>query len=968
MAQTRIANILWKQNSPYGTFVLGDSIDVYWDDSTDNIVVKKNNVVITSGNQIPIVFNYSGKVEGYYKSELYYEILLCDDTNKVVFERITSFPYFNGIYLQNHPSCSLSPAVCDLAFTSLPIITNCSTETSSDGSLTVTATSSYQRKYRLNQDFEYNDSSGQTSGTFSGLTRGNYLVFSRDENNCLAVIGATVGVDYSYGVKYKIQYYSIHTGYHHKTEILEKSYSRQTYNIKGTEMPSVYNLRGEGERDKFLPVLAGEMLMNFISETRNQYSDLYTNDPEKFRMRHSIDSGSGFSVVWLGKVLPNQSTESLLTPKSDVQIIASDTLPSLADVPFLDSEGNRLFGEYKQITLIAFILAKIGLGLSIRSGCNIYATGMNTTDTDDPLDQAYVDTLRYYLKSETPDCLTVLKWILEPYGAQVIQWGNYWNIIRVEERVQDFDYRVYTVAGVYSSNSNYDPIKDLKRSGMQTRLVWTEQSASLRVNPGFGSIRLLYDLGRKDNLLINGDFSLNKTSVFANAVIIPGLSPAGSNGGVYKQISPNLSGFEVISNGNIISRGWESLENENVAITFTTDGRQSYLLSESVNVKMGNADKLKLTYIFAVAPTAYVSPPYVKVKIQVTYGDYFLLEDGSWTVTETAISYFVKPEDFHKYQRLEIVAEAPASSYYTGENLNVRAFFPFINDYDFATITALKAFTTTNLKEGYRVLALNTAVSVTVQHHYYELRNSTDAEVLYDLIRPDDYNASTNPYQWVLVQRGTSALVGSAYTLKIDKIQIEFLNQGKLLPDTAAYEQSMENDNPATMAKVIYHGSITDTVLSNQNYGLKTNISGDLWQDFLLQIANDYNWEFQVQYETTLADSYYSGYLRNATGGGYTTWFRDAHAELDTMQNIFMDMYTAQYNSPWRSINGGFLADIQFSPIDVMRDTQDGNKKYFPIALSVNFKHDEYNSEFHELKDIAEAAGFTTGFTIGFDS
>lgn len=974
MAQTRIANILWRNNSPYGTFNSGDSVDIYWDDSASAFIVKNNTVTITSGNQIPIVFRHNGNSEAFYKTEQYYESLICSGDNKIIFERRSAFPYFNQITLFDHPSCIGTPQVCDLAFTSLANITNCSSETATDGAFTVSATGTNPVKYRLNQDFEYNDGNGQVSGTFTGLTRGNYLVFARDSVNCLSVLGVTIGISYTYGVKLQLTYYSIHTGFRHKTEILEKNYSGQVSVFKGVEKrPCEYNLRGEGERDKFVPILAGELIINILSESANQYSDLYTNDPEKFRSRHSIDVGSGFNTVFVGKVLPNQSTESLKTPKSDVQIIATDGLPSLQDFDFLDGEGNRLVGDHKQITIIAFILNKIGLGLSIRSGCNIYATGMSTAATDDPLDQAYVDVMRYYLKDETPNCWTVLQWILEPYGAQIIQYNNAWNIIRLEERVNDFDYREYNSNGVYVTNGNYNPIRDLKGSGYGNRLVWADQSQTLRVNPGFGTIRLLYDLGRKDNILINGDFSLRQTSTFQNAINIGWGQTLAA--GFYRQIAPDTSGFELVSNGNIVTRAWETVKDESVALTFSSSGRLSYFLSKNVFVKMGNADRIKLTYVFAVTPAAYVSYPYIKVKIMVTYGDYYLLDDGTWSTIESSISYFVKPESFYQYQTLEVIGDAPVSGSSVGDFLNVRAFIPYFLDYDFANITLLKASPTTTLKEGYRVSVFYTATNTQL---YYELKRTTDTDNDYHIVRPDDYTVGFNPYQWILVHRHSDIIIGNdVQTLKIDKIQIQFLNQGKLLPETAAYEQAMENENTIPLTKIIYHGSLTQTIRTNQNFGIRENAEGGFLDDLMLALTKGYNWKFLAEFSTELSDSYYTGFLKNATGGGYTTWFRDNHAGLDDLQNIYMDMYSAQYNKPWRTINGDFIADVNFAPIDVMRDTQNSNKRYYPIALSINYKMDEYSAQFHELTSVDDAdidldepvddgQAFTTGFSIGF--
>src|SRR5690606_3402998 len=102
--------------------------------------------------------------------------------------------------------------------------------------------------------------------------------------------------------------------------------------------------------------------------------------------------------------------------------------------------------------LIAYILKKTGLNLNIRVGINLYAVGMDTTDADDPLDQAYVDCDTYYINTNDPTLDYVLRQILESFGACIIQEFGVWNIVRVEERVGEYDYREFNADGDYVGN------------------------------------------------------------------------------------------------------------------------------------------------------------------------------------------------------------------------------------------------------------------------------------------------------------------------------------------------------------------------------------------------------------------------------------------------------------------------------------------------------------------------------------
>jgi hypothetical protein len=982
MAQSKILNILWKLNSPYGTYTANEYVDVYWDDVTLALVVHENGIVITSGADIPARFTYGGLTDFFYKTEKFYQVSICNGTSLLLFERIPAFPYIYIVETQNHPTCSLSGEVCDLNFDSLPVITGVSTATSLDGQMVVSASGSNGSvKYRLNSDFEYNDGFGQVSGTFTGLGKGNYLVYARDEKNCLSVISVTIPIAHTYGVKYRLEFYDIRLNYHNKTEILEKDYSGSVTEVLGGNAdPTVYSLRGEGEMDKFIPRITGEISFSILSQAEGQFHDLATNDPEKFRIRHSIDDGGGYDIMFVGKMLPNQYEEAYVSAPYPVNVIATDGTAILADIPFLDDGGNRLTGSYKQIILIAWILKKIGLDLNIRSGCNIYALTMDATASDDPLDQAYVDVLRYYLIKETPSCLEVLEWILEPYGAQLIQYYNVWNIIRVEERVNSFDYREFDDEGVYVSNSSYNPVKNIVRQS-STGLWWVDQSQSLRINPGYGELRLMYNMGRKANIYENGDFRVRNYSVYQASVIIPGTTIATEQGPISGTI-PDLTGFQIVNNGVNVTKSIEPIEKGNVALVIRSGGVGAYLLSDTITLKMGNSEEIKLTCRFKIRATYNTNAHYVKVKVQVGYGDYYLQDSGQWTDTETNIVFYVEYEQLNKYQTLEVIAASPDPLYYTGESFSIKFFAAHEADYAFPTKVLLEAFPTVGKPEGTKTELLDddTYVGLDVIN-YYELRNETHAADFPSIIKPDDYHADTNPYKWILVATNT-IVADIVYETSLDKIQLEILSNGNELPESMTSITKMENENTLKLDKIIYHGSLTTNGGFSFNYGFSVVPTQEeyFWgSPFSLNIFYGDTFEGSIQFVAESADVYYCGYLRDSAGEGYTTWSRSSRVEALTLQDINTNMYSAQYSQPWRSLTGPFTGNVLFSPIDVIKETMDNNRKYFPPYLTINYKTNSYHAQFSELISTDDAdidlddpstdgAGFSTGFSLGFNA
>jgi hypothetical protein len=949
--QVLLLNILWVEDSPYGTYLQDDSIDCYFDTSTDLPVVKKNGVVITSGADIPLFFTYNAQSSFFYKSEKIVQGQICDGTSLLQFQRATAFPYLTYTLYLNHVSCDIINTVCDLQFNLLATITDASSATALDGTLTVLASGSNANvKYKLNADFEYNDGTGQTSGTFTGLSRGTYVIFARDSTNCLANMSVTIGITKTYGILNRLEFYSVHSNLHQKTEILQDGYAGSVIEVKGSDNPTIYRLRGEGDKDKFFSFSSGELEVSIVSETNYQHQSLFTNDPEKFRIKHSVDFGSGYETVFLGKLLPNQYQEQYISTPYFVSVIASCGLPSLADVSFLDSDGNQMFGQYSQIKLIAWILNKIGLGLQIRSACNIYAVTMDSTAADDPLDQAYVDVARYYLINPKPSCIDVLTWMLEPYGAEIVQWGGYWNILRKEERIAAFDYRVFDTNGDYVSNSSYNPIKDVKLGNQSNRIVWANRDQGLIINSGFGKINLSYNLGRKDNLLENGNFQLKKYTVYNQPVI--------SGNGILEGSVPDITGFELVNNGTVITRTSETIEDDNVAFGMEVTEAGGYLVSDVIGLSMLNSDQLHFTLNYKVVCAQSTSTRYCKVKCQINFGGYYLMEDGNWTTVEQFVNFFVKPEEYNTYIKKTIKASSPFGG--AERDLFVSVYCAYIYHAEFSSIAALVLKPTVDLATGYRTEVL-TGGSL----FYYELQESTNTNDGIHIVRPTDYSNR----QWIRV--GGVTVGTSTTTLFIDEVNLTFYSRGKKLPEIAAYRQSMENKNNLVLNKILYHGSLLvnwQTLLTPGT--VATPVSKWLDQVFNVDVyipANFQNAGFE-NYQAISAGIVYSGYLRDVDGVGYTTWSRSGITERKSIEQIYMDMYSAQYNLPWRMINGSFIGDILFTPIDTINETMDDDSKYFANSLEIDFKHDAYQSSLMELSDYSEAVGFTTGFTTGFNA
>jgi hypothetical protein len=291
-------------------------------------------------------------------------------------------------------------------------------------------------------------------------------------------------------------------------------------------------------------------------------------------------------------------------------------------------------------------------------------------------------------------------------------------------------------------------------------------------------------------------------------------------------------------------------------------------------------------------------------------------------------------------------------------------FIPYITDYDFASLTALRAELSANLKEGYRVSALSGGTI-----YYYDLKNTTASESGTAIVRPVDYHATTNPYQWIAQDSRLLPTVGY-YNFKIDKVQIEFLNGGRELPTESIISQNMENGNNLALSRKIYHGSVPNIIYTQQNFGEKISVeTGNYLYDYFVSIGLAAGfYRPGVTVITQSAEAISTAYLTNSSGTGFNKWTRTSPSSYGTLEDIFIGMYAYQYRQAWRKLQGSFIGDIVFSPIDTIRETMDSNRKYYPVSLDIDFKADYYNAEFIELSDVEDYAEFNLDFNLDFNS
>lgn len=968
MANILLYKIEFIQNNPYGDFVAGDVLDIYLDDSliitpsyigTSGITNEKNGSPYTSS--AVILFDPS------IVSVQNFNVQICSGTYLLLIGSYIVYPYAQYVTLANHYSCTTNPPTCDLLIIGAPTVVPASDESTADGSITITATSTNAIKYKLNSDFAYDDGTGQTSNTFSSLLPGNYRVFLRDSKNCAVNVFVNISYSSAYGTIYRLEYDDgLQNGFSTKIDITKRGYSGSVTEIKGGSIPFVFNLRGEGVTLKHEPMLATDADINLTSETDGEFVELYTNDRNLYRVNFYKDLGAGYVQKWTGKILPFIYMEPVESAPYYSSFKASDGLAELKDNVFVQRDGQKFFGTVSLIKLVAYCLSFLKLDLNIRVAVNLYAIDMDQTAADDPFDQAYLDYETFYLATKTPDAEFVLRHILKAFGARITQWGNVWNIIRVDEMSDSYDYREFDSDGVYVSNSTYNPIKDLDYPSAN-EFMW-ERGANLELQAGYGLVRVNYKLGLKPNIIKNGDFRLN--SVY------------NSDSNTYT-LSINKQGFTLVNAGYALSEGYELLVDGGVAYYISggeellsiTTGGEAYLQTDTYSVKMGANNQLKINLRYKInrlsatfgGEVYQIEARYIKIRLRVKYGSLYLQSDGSWSSTVTILTFFATT--FNEFLESEIVAKQPTSGTPAdGMDFEIRIYHAYAYYAQFQSVTDLQNFATYSggnqlIPTGYKT-ELRDDFSPPSYFYYYELEENTSSASGYDIVRPSDYHVTNNPRQWILkVRVSVGSVTGTnVFPFYIDRINVSYLTGNEQSIDTVIRTSSAESLNPEELEDELIIGSYSTVVTTEVNFGIDL---GFYYPDSIAGLT-------MKTLSTLSAELIYTGWLRDSTGIGYEYWARDGVAESDKLHGIWLKSVSYQYDRTWRMLRGNLVSKTgYFSPIDSLRDINDSNRIYIPISLSINDRMNMVSGEFLELNTdltggVISIGSFSSAFSSAF--
>lgn len=940
----------------------GDTFVSSYDDVLDSIVVFKNDETVAETDGELLVFQVTGKkgqkLNGSFYTRAYDNFTYNNGAILINFLITSEFPYFKS----NQEEIVIPTGSNNLKLKSITV-TKASAKGVADAVISIEASGDNTIEWGLGT---FNYGNGTAVGTsISSVYSGNYTVWLIDslgfKINRQIYIGYNIG---SYGAKWYFDEKS-NIGDDFRTEILEKSYAGSSTEITGAGNGFSLSVNSKGSDFYDSQIISGSASLSLISDSRGKYAAIARDgDEEKYLVKRYKDVASSWVLQWQGFVTPSSYSEEYGQTPYVTNVTAHDRLADLKNVKFLNeasenddskTDFNKLvLGEISQLQALNFCLSKLNQGFGYRVALPIFETSHTKTPGNTPLEQTYfVPDFYANIKDNgyNPDnCDKVVRDILKTYKAHIQARDGYWYIIAWDAMLSSsISYVEFDSALTQTGTGSWSPIIDYKLPSESTRWRWVGGRQSLSFT----------DIYKRINLKLNTELKENG-----------GLSPFNENTIVYPNPESALdvgdaigfSGVSLVKGNPLTSFPFkrDSLNDYNYAWKTRISDRvnsESYLYWGGNDLEYSATDKLRISVdiepildlpftpspYFNLPESKSIELPYLTFKWSFSLDSKYLTSAGTWSDTAVVNEYFLEPEGEQKFS-IEASYRDVAS---TIGDYNLKFYVPTIYEAHYSNANRTSMFTsfrdesTTTLVSGTRRICRYgsydqtgsdlVTVSSGYQLYFYELAeydaaDSVPAEAVPTIIEPDDYDDDDNRVKWELVK------VLTFNYLNTQQIGADFYN-AKLehLPG------GLNAENERTISQI-------------------NNLNNKLELDYELNL-------YDLDGTTTNDENTYVNYLKDSSSAPTVSWVETGETVTKIIQKHVLDWIVGLTKKARNRIQGSITSDTQITSLNVLRDSDDNNRIYYPLKMNYGDYRNEYNGEALELgsDDVETTEAHSTG-------
>ena len=300
----------------------------------------------------------------------------------------------------------------------------------------------------------------------------------------------------------------------HRCEI-----SNDDFTGAATEINGSLKLNSGSVDDSLESIRGNGLILSLDASTSLDFSDLYSQNEFAFKVNYKRDG----IFLFDGFLEPEGLYQDFVSDKWLLTLVCVDGLSFLKNLSYVvDATGLNFSGKQKEIIIIANCLKRTKVIKNINVSVNVFYTGLATTEC--VLDNVYLNSNRFIKEDKKTEmnCSEVLKSVLDPYNAILLQYNNEWYVFRLSELISGntLSFFKYDSDGVFDSmNNNVDLKVGLGSQINNYYPHWVNANQAITLKGSIGAARVNYKYGLINSFVNNTNLT-NNGSVIADYTIV----------------------------------------------------------------------------------------------------------------------------------------------------------------------------------------------------------------------------------------------------------------------------------------------------------------------------------------------------------------------------------------------------------------------------------------------------------------
>ena len=336
-------------------------------------------------------------------------------------------------------------------------------------------------------------------------------------------------------VKYFLTYKGIE-GDVYLFEIIENGYDGEPIEIHG-----YVNHNYAERKDLVQPTIASSLDISLEADENLTLQDLYTEEESKFKVRLKRND----QTIFYGILKPDGIWEDFVNERWEISMDAMDGLSILKDLSFVKDPNEFgisefYIGKITQFEAVKQCLHRIGYDLPINISTDLPVYD-GFTGTDSVLKSVQMNADRFYQdaqKNNIMDCEAVLKSVLEPYSATIIQMNGEWWIFRSIDVKNQMNF--YRYDGENKTDVVWNAELNIGSHIDEFEIFHASANQKKSINPSTQAFRVNYKYGTVMSVNENPTIRLNE------GLTADGWNINNPDGGVFRNDPPNGINAKII--------------------------------------------------------------------------------------------------------------------------------------------------------------------------------------------------------------------------------------------------------------------------------------------------------------------------------------------------------------------------------------------------------------------------------------